>query len=154
MKTDDVTDRMGVYKRLEDVPDKYRLKQHHDKYRDRDVWAEFEQYRHGHDVKAAKTRNQMDRAGRYWKNHIGPRGVHHALAKPKHAESFFEDLLESRKLNTVYNIYFNHVESFYEWLKRHTDHPHVYNPVWMAVVKFPFGATRTLWERKVANADR
>ena len=44
-------DRMGVYKSLADVPERYRLRQHQAAFEGRDVWAEyttrsyFQQYR-------------------------------------------------------------------------------------------------------------
>lgn len=150
MKTKDVTDRMGVYKRLEDVPDKYRLYQHAAKYRERGVWSEYEDYRHGHDVKSKSTRKRMDRAGRYWKDHMKVRRRHHALPTSDHAEAFFADLLDERALSTVYEDYYIYVEAFFKWLKRRADHPHVYNPVWMAVVENPAGAANQVWQQKVS----
>lgn len=40
-KSPDPADRMGVYKRLTDVPARYRLSQFAGEYDGRDVWEEF-----------------------------------------------------------------------------------------------------------------
>ncbi len=42
----------------------------------------------------------------------------------------------TRKLQTIYFEYFQPLEGFYSWLLWHTEHSHVYHPVWMAVVEY------------------
>jgi hypothetical protein len=150
---------MGVYKRLSDVPDRYRLGNHEAAYEDRDVWAEyFEEKTKKFDTKA--TRNRYEKAGRYFKTFMSEVGGHHALATPEQIEGFLVALRDgevgrhshTRKLQTVYFEYFQPVEEFYTWLEWHTDHPHVYNPVLMAVVEG--GYALDVWNRKLEQNDK
>ena len=70
-------------------------------------------------------------------------GRHHALATPEDAEGFAAWLLNQYSTRTSYN-YWRLVYQLYEWLRWHTDHPHVYTPVLMAAVEY--SATAELWE--------
>lgn len=155
----DVRDRMGIYKRLADVPDKYRLHHHAGAYDGRDVWAEYERAKtETFDTKA--TRDRYEKAGRYLREHMEGEGRHHALADPEHVEAFLVALRDGeigrqgtkRRLQTVYFEYYQPVEQFYTWLQWHTDHPHVYHPVLMAVAAGGFASE--VWERKVAQNDK
>jgi hypothetical protein len=150
---------MGVYKRIEDVPNRYRLSNYEAAYAGRDVWGEF------FDEKTAKfdTQSTLDRyekAGRYLQTFMSDVGRHHALATPQQIEDFLVALRDgeigrqshTRKLQTVYFEYFQPVEEFYTWLEWHTDHKHVYHPVLMAVVEG--GYAREVWNRKLEQNDK
>lgn len=145
MKTDDPRDRMGVYKRLEDVPDERRFRRFASSYEGRDVWAEFSQ---PHDIHRAQNwdsySTKLERAGGRWKDHMEERGRHHALATPDDIVTFTEGLLDELAIATVYKHWVQ-VEKLYKWLLYHADHPHVYQPVWMAVIEDADGATGRLW---------
>lgn len=157
--SDDAQDRMGVYKRLDDVPAKYRLVNHEGAYSGRDVWDEyFAEKTSKFDTKA--TRDRYEKAGRYFQTFMSGIERHHALADPQHIEGFLVALhggdigrhSHTRKLQTVYFEYFQPVEEFYSWLEWHIDHPHVYNPVLMAVVGGGFA--RDVWNRKLEQNDK
>lgn len=157
--SNEARDRMGVYKRISDVPDRYRLGNHEAAYEGRDVWAEyFEAKTEKFDTKS--TRNRYEKAGRYFKTFMSEVGRHHALATPEQIEGFLVALRDgevgrqshSRKLQTVYFEYFQPVEEFYTWLEWHADHPHVYHPVLMAVVEG--GYARDVWNRKLEQNDK
>jgi hypothetical protein len=150
---------MGVYKRLDGVPSKYRLRNHEAAYADRDVWDDyFQEKTERFDTKA--TRDRYEKAGRYLRNFMREEGRHHALADPEHIEDYLTGLRDGdvgrrnqpRKLQTVYFEYFQPLEEFYTWLQWHADHPHVYHPVSMAVVAR--GYARELWDRKLEQNDK
>lgn len=154
-----VEDRMGVYKRIEDVPAKYRLTNHAAAYDGRDVWAEFEADKTAQfDTQA--TRDRYEKAGRYLRGFMDGVGRHHALADPEHIEGFLSALRDgevgrqshTRKLQTVYFEYYQPVEQFYTWLQWSAEHPHVYHPVLMAVAAG--GYPREVWERKLSQNDK
>jgi len=145
--TTDPGERAGVYKHLNDVPDRYRLYQHAAAYEGRDVWEEylteyfFENY--GTDY----TREYTRRAGNDWKEHMADRGRHHALATPKDVETWCTALVERMKVASAYRNYWPKLEGFYSWLHTHTEHPHVYHPFRMAAAEYPNAGA--IWARKV-----
>ena len=155
----DPADRVGVYKRLEDVPDRYRLQNHQTAYESRDVWEDFfEEKTEAFDTKS--TRNRYEKAGRYLKNFLSDTGCHHALLTPDYVEDFLIALRDgnvgrhshTRNIQTVYFEYFQPVEAFYTWLEWHTEYPHVYHPVRMAAIEG--GYTREVWNRKLKQNDK
>lgn len=155
----DVRDRMGIYKSLSEVPDKYRLHHEAAAYDGRDVWAAFEADK-TEDFDAKATRDRYEKAGRYLRSFMDGESRHHALADPEHIEAFLTALRDgevgrhshTRKLQTVYFEYYQPVEQFYTWLQWHADHPHVYHPVLMAAASG--GYAREVWERKIAQNDK
>lgn len=144
-KSLDPKERLGVYKTLDEVPGRYRLYHHEDRYEGEDTWQvfcdEFEYSQGSHD----KYEEEVDRAGDHWKVHMDVRGWHHALATPEDVEAWCEDLLADKSERRAYD-YWLRVNRFYEWLRWHTEHPHRYNPVLMAAVEGD--ATRRVWEYK------
>lgn len=98
-------DRVGIYKRLDEVPEHRRLRRYADAYNGRDVWEEFltgflfERYDSRRFVEDAR------RAGRRWRSHMDTRGRHHALATPADVEAWCEALLDDLTRKTAYNQY-------------------------------------------------
>lgn len=157
--SNDVRDRIGVYKRLEQVPRKYRLTNYTGSYEGRDVWKEYaDEKTERFDSK--HTRNRYEKAGRYLQMFASDAGRHRALLRPDHAEEFLVALRDgeigprssTRKLQTVYFEYFQPVDEFYSWLEWRTDHPHVYHPIRMAVAEGGFA--REVWGRKLDQNDK
>lgn len=155
----DARDRMGVYKHIDAVPDKYRLYNHEAAYAGWDVWADYFAVKtEKFDTKS--TRDRYEKAGRYYKTFMEDVDRHHALAHPQHIEEFLIALRDgnvgrhshTRQLQTVYFEYFQPLEAFYTWLQWHTDHPHLYHPVLMAVVAGGFA--RDVWNRKLEQNDK
>jgi hypothetical protein len=138
-------DRMGVYKRLEDVPDRYRLHHHADAYEGRDVWQEFcEEYeyaRGNHD----RYEEEINRAGDRWRVFMQSRDRHHALATPDNVEKWCASLLVSMSTRRAYD-YWLRVNRFYDWLQWHSEHPHVHNPVLMAAVDGEYAGRIWAWK--------
>lgn len=157
--SNDARYRMGVYKQIDAVPDKYRLQNHEAAYDGRDVWDDyFVEKTEKFDTKS--TRDRYEKAGRYFKTYMDDMGRHHALAHPQQIEDFLVALRDgnvgrhshTRKLQTVYFEYYQPLEEFYTWLQWHADHPHVYHPVLMAVVAGGFA--RDVWNRKIEQNDK
>ncbi|WP_257299662.1 hypothetical protein [Haloarchaeobius sp. FL176] len=151
IKSRDPADRIGIYKRLEDVPVHRRLSQYESEYKNREVWDEFmevvllERYTSDRSIQDAK------RAGRRWKDHMKTRGRHPALATPRDVESWCQHLVNTLKIKTAYNSYWVRVERFYTWLYWHRSHPHCYNPVLMAAIDG--GASGQIWDEKIRRGN-
>lgn len=145
-KSLDPTDRLGVYKRFEEVPTHNRLEQYAEKYHKRDVWCEFctdHEYQQGNSDGYLRA---VDRAGKHWLAHMERQERHHALATPDDVEAWCGSLIDDKSLATAYN-YWVRIKRFYNWLVWHVDHPHVYDPVLMAAAAG--GAAGQIWDKKV-----
>ncbi|WP_254820860.1 hypothetical protein [Haloglomus halophilum] len=143
---------MGVFKRLEDVPEADRLSNYAERYADSDPWSEFlvTELLPTHNSYQFKQTARL--AARRWKAHVQDRGRHHALATPTDVETWCTELLVEVEPQTVYKSYWTKIERFYEWLRWHTDHPHAYNPVLMAAANKE--AAGTVWETKMEFRER
>ena len=147
-KSTDPNKRMGVFKKLDDVPPRYRFDRHAAKYEGRDVWAEFEaeqleQYG------SQRFRQNIERVGCRWKEHMNDRGRHHAIATPEDVDSFFGETIGDLKTGTKYLPYWVKLEDFYSWLLWHTDHKHRYNPVLMAAANYEHAGE--IWAYKITT---
>lgn len=141
---------MGVFKDLESVPDRYRFQNFTAEYAGRDVWDEYmtEQVYELHPDLSETTLTRLNRAERRWKEHMNERGRHHALATPADVEAFCESLGDI-SLETAYGQYWQRIEGMYSWLQSHTEHPHVYHPVFMAAAEYP--NAREIWDHRIAR---
>lgn len=142
-KPTDPRRRLGIYKSIDEVPDRRRLQSYAAEFEGQDTWGAWMDTR---DL-ADSTRKRIDRAERSWKDHMDERGRHHALARPDDVEAWCQALLDRMTVGTLYNRYYGHLASFYEWLVWHWDHPHQYNPVLMAVLQD--GAARDAYREKL-----
>lgn len=138
---------MGVYKRLTDVPSKDRLDAFTRAYAGRDVWAEYVETIRKTEDRSDRFWQDAARIGDRWNTHMDARGGHHALAAPAIADAWATALMADYSLRTAHEHYAA-VSRFYEWLMTHTDHPHVYNPFWMAAAAYPDAARAWVGERK------
>lgn len=152
-KPDDPRERMGVYKALSEVPDRYQIVGYTAEFDGRDVWETWQAKRLA-DHDSDRFRESITRTGRRWKRHMEDRGRHHALADPEHVEAFFTWILNEKgwKPQTAYQPHFVHISEFYEWMLWHTEYPHRYNPVLMAAVEGE--ATGTAWDVKLGQNDK
>lgn len=139
----------GVFKSIEEVPARYRLAAFRDSFRGRDVWGEWMEAEN--DSLASSTREYYARLERRWKDHMGHRSRHHALADPEHVESFLAEYRADRTPETMYSSFYAPLNRFYEWLMYHTDTPHRYSPVYLAAVAG--GVTAELWAHKNAKVE-
>lgn len=141
------TARMGVYQRLDEVPDRYRLYHHADAYENRDIFQEFLDEEVMSRLNSEWTIQAAKRQGRRWKEFMANRERHHALATPQDLEDYARDLLDTNALKTAFR-YWKRVESFYRWLMWRTDYPHLYNPALMAAAEQ--NHARKIWRFKYA----
>jgi hypothetical protein len=140
-------DRLGVYKRLSDVPDSRRLYQYASAYDGRDTWSEYRATVELSD----RMSEEWGRFSRRWKEHTEDRGRHHALGTPDDVETWSASLLDRVSVDRAYQ-HWNVLEGFYNWLLWHTDHPHTYNPFHMAALE-PESNTHRIWNRKMEKRN-
>ena len=159
--------RMGVFKTLDAVPDRYRLSNYADEFRGEDTWTWYLTLRHDGTVNQAQGQlgrsraNEIERCGRYFKDFMHrERGTHHALATPDDIEAFLSAVKngyknptkQPRSITTVYDTYFAPVNRFYDWLQAWVDFPHRYHPVLIACANS--GVARECWNYRMDKADR
>ena len=141
-----VEENLGVYKRLEDVSERYRLHNFASQFLERDVWEEWMEAEKA-DLAESTRKYKYGKSERLWKEHMGTVGRHHALAQPQDVEIFLADQLEQVQIQTVWNSRYSILFNFYDWLAHNDSYPHVYNPVLMAAVDGE--ASRRMWEYRV-----
>jgi hypothetical protein len=159
--------RMGVFKTLDDVPDRYRLSNYADQFRGEDTWTWYLMLRHDGTVNQAqgtlgKSRaGEVERCGRYFKGFMHrERDTHHALATPDDIEAFLSAVKDGyknptkqpRAITTTYDTYFAPVNRFYDWLQAWVDFPHRYHPVLMACANGD--VARECWDYRMGLADK
>lgn len=149
IKTRDPDGRMGVYKRLEDVPDRHRLYHHASAYDGRDVWEEYLTTHLFPDRDPADVPRNKRRFGERWKDHMAARGRHDALATPDDVATWSAALNE-RYAPITAKHYWTTIERFYWWLMDRADHPHLYQPFLMAAATDE--ETQRIWQTKIDNA--
>lgn len=149
-KSLDASDRLGVYKRLSDVPARHRFDQYAAAYADRDVWTEFcdeNEYPQG----GEEHRQEVDRVGDRWQAFMAGRNRHHALAMPVDVDAWCAELRESYSQRRTFEHWIR-VNRFYHWLQWHADHPHRYNPALMAAANSE--AAGEVWEMHVERTRK
>ena len=147
--TTDPGERAGVYKRLDDVPDRYRLYHHAAAYQGRDVWEKYLTEEFFENFGTEYTREYTRRAGEDWKEFMAERDRHHVLATPEDVEAWCIWLLERMEVPSLYRNYWPKLERFYTWLHSHTEHPHRYHPFRMAAAEYPNAGA--VWEEKIGS---
>lgn len=151
-KSPDPTDRMGIYTRLEDVPEAERFARFSERYDGRDVWAMFVRtYATEYEFDSEHYHATLRKTEQTWKEHMADRQRHHALASPDDVEAWCRQLAQTRTLGTVYGEYWIRLEEFYSWLQWHTEHPHRYQPVLMAAASYETAGR--IWAEKVDDWD-
>lgn len=142
----------GALQHFETIPPRYQLETYASQYCDENVW---EQYVHEvaleeHD--SERMRRALRLAGESWLEHIHDRGRHHALAKPTDANSWCKQLAEEKARRTCYDYYFIRIYDFYDYLKFSSQHPHLYNPLLLAAVRYD--SARHIWMHRVDERSR
>ena len=143
MVSNEVRDRLGIYKSLGDVPSKHRLGTHTDQFEGDQLRTPYEQWVSA-TVDAEWKQDECRRVKDRWKAHMAEQGVHHALPKPAHVESFIHELMQEVSLDRVYRPYWLYLKRFFAWMMRRRDYPHLYNPVLVACAEYP--SCGRIWE--------
>lgn len=144
-KSLDVVDRLGVYETLDDVPNRYRLHHHADRYAGEGTWQEFCDEKEYEAASHARHEQAVDTVGERWKAHMEERERHHALATPEDVEEWCVALLDEKSKRRAHDHWLR-VRRFYDWLQWDVRHPHRYHPVLMAAVEGE--AAGQIWQYK------
>jgi hypothetical protein len=141
---------LGIYKSIDEVPDRYRLRNYEPEFDDDDTWNDYLATR---DDLAESTKENSwypcgDRFKKFMQEEVGR---HHALAHPQDIEAYLQCIKDGgysikvteRSINTLYYQHFSPLKTFFGWLLNHADYPHVYNPVLFAA--HAGGITRETW---------
>lgn len=146
----DPEDRMGVYQALSEVPERYHFANFCGEYTGDGIWEKYLDYYLSVRGDSACKRTRAERALRNWRESMNKTQRHYALAQPKDVENWSEKLLDgSRSRQYAYESYWANIERFYSWLMWHPDHPHLYQPFWMAAKEYP--EARRMWALKMAS---
>jgi len=141
---------LGVYKSIDEVPDRYRLENYESEFAGEDTWGDYLATRD--DLAESTKKNSWypcgDRFKKFMREEVGR---HHALPHPDDVEAYLAHIKDGgysikvteRSLNTVYYQHLSPLKTFFGWLVHHVDYPHVYNPVLMAA--HAGGVTRETW---------
>jgi hypothetical protein len=141
---------LGVYKSLEEVPDRYRLQNFESEFSDEDTWNRYLDTRE--DLAESTKKNAWYPSGDRYKQFMQQAvGRHHALAQPADIERYLRHIKDGgysikvteRTWNTVYYQHLSPLKTFFNWLVHHVDYPHVYNPVLLSAHEDSI--TRELW---------
>ena len=119
---------LGVYKSLQDTPEKYRLKQFVSEYEGRPIMDEYLDS-HKPDI-SERTRNDRYHRTRRRVEDVVDR--HYAFLTPTQADAVFETIRDN-DIYSQYTAYLNSLRGMYEWLVWRSDYPHRYNPIDMAI---------------------
>lgn len=133
----------GPFQNYREIPARYRLETYAAQYRGDETWD-----RYCKDVLFKKydsdyMRDNARKAGDSWLSHMDEQGRHHALATPQDANVWCGNLLDDRTRQTCYEQYFVRIYQFYDHLKSSYRHPHLYNPLLLAAIKYD--AARQIW---------
>lgn len=159
--------RMGVFKSMSEVPDRYHLSNYANEFHGDDTWTQYLLLRYDGTVNQAQGQlsvsraREVERCGRYFKQFMHyNRDTHHAIGTAGDIEAFLSAVKDGyenptkqpRTITTVYDTYFAPVNRFYDWLQSWVDFPHRYQPVLMACADG--GVAQECWNYRMGKADR
>lgn len=134
----------GAFQHYDEIPTRYRLETFAGQYRDDDTYDRYVQDVLLADNDSKRLRASAKRARFSWFEHMEKRGRHHALATIDDAGTWCRKLMNAdRTARTCYEYYYNRIYMFYDYLKSHHKHPHLYNPLLLAATEYD--AAREIW---------
>ena len=141
---------LGVYKSIDEVPDRYRLSSFSSEFVGQDTWEDYLETRD--DLAESTKKNSWYPCGDRFKRFMEEEASrHHALPQPDDIEAYLSHIRDGgysvkvteRTPNTVYYQHLSPLKTFFTWLAHRVDYPHVYNPVLLAA--HAGGITREVW---------
>jgi hypothetical protein len=140
---------LGVFKYVEDVPDRYYLPNFASDVDADDAWNAFDEEEL--EGLSYHTRQYVyGKAWREWKAYCDEHDVHPALADPQDIEAHLTEQRELvNKLKSTHDARFRPLFRWYRWMTFSTEFPHRYNPVVMAVLLN--GATADIWQTRLLD---
>lgn len=149
-------DWLGIYTTLEEVPDRYRLRNFETQLAGENP---FEDYLDSLDDISERSRERKYRkAYRDFTGFMEEQGTHPACPTPDQVERFFVRArdgdwsnVSERSWSTLYATYLSPLKMAFKWIVHHVDYPHVYNPLLMAAAQE--GVTRDIWIWKTTESE-
>ena len=142
----------GALQHVEEIPHRYRLETYGPQYQDENVWEQYVQDIALEEHDSERMRRTWRLAGESWLTYMEGCERHHALARPSDTNRWCENLLDDKARRTAYDYYFLRVYEFYNHLKFSSQHPHLYNPLLLAAVRYD--AARHIWMHRVDERQR
>lgn len=139
---------LGIWKKLEDVPSRFRLEQYADSLSADDAWNEFcEKY--GEDWTQTTRKYQYGKAWREWTSYCEEHDLHRLCPAPADIEHHLHNQRsEAASDGTLHQTRFRPLCRLFEHLRYSTDYPHKYNPTIMAVLHG--GAAYAAWRDRIS----
>lgn len=142
---------LGVFKRVEDVPDRYYLPNFETEIDAEECWDAFDA-EELEGLSFHQRRYVYGKAWREWSVYCDAHDVNPALANPQDIEAHLaEQRAQVNKLKTVHDARFRPLLRWYRWMLFHTDYPHRYNPVVMAVLLGD--STHDVWQTRLWDRE-
>lgn len=140
---------LGIWKSIEDVPDRQRLQQYADVVDADKAWDEFcEEY--GQDWTETTRKYQYGKAWREWTSYCEQHAIHRLCPEPSDVEGHLvEQRSEAASDSTLHQTRFRPLCRLFEYLRYSTEYPHKYNPAIMAVLFG--GAAYAAWRDRISN---
>lgn len=141
---------LGIYRSIDQIPNRYRLKNYEAEFNNEDTWNKYLETRD--DLAESTKKNSWNPCGDRFKKFMHEEvGRHHALPHPDNIEAYLAYIksggysikVTERTLNTVYYQHLSPLKTFFGWLVHHVDYPHIYNPVLLAA--HADGIVRETW---------
>lgn len=141
---------LGVYKRIEDVPDMYRLSNFREDFDADEAWNEFSDDELSNHSKAVRE-DVYGGAYERLRAFCEERGVNPALADPVDIDDWLSDERDSQNATkkTTHDTRFRPIFNWYRWMTFSSDYPHRYQPTIMAVLLG--GATYDIWKTRLQD---
>lgn len=138
---------LGVYKRVEDVADRFYLANFRAEIDADEAWEMFSEDALT-DTSKHTRKTVYNRAYERWCDYCDRHGVHPALADPEDIEGWLaeEAAASDSTLKTTHDIRFRPLFKWYRWMAYHADWPHRYQPTIMAVLLG--GTTHDIWQTR------
>lgn len=142
---------LGVFKCLNDVPERHYLGNFESDIDAEEAWHEFDAQELS-DLSFHTRRYVYGKGWREWKSYCNENDLHPALADPADVDDHLSaQKAEINTLKTVHDARFRPLFRWYRWMQFRTDYPHKYNPIVMAVLLD--GATADIWETRLFDRE-
>jgi hypothetical protein len=142
----------GALQYFDEIPQRYHLDTYSAQYRGEDIWNQYVENVVLKEHNSERIQRTLRLGGNSWLEHMDKTRRHHALATPEDVNSWCENLREEKARRTCYDYYFVRIYDFYDYLKSSCRHPHLYNPLLLAAVRYD--AARAIWMHRVDDRDR
>lgn len=140
-------DRMGVYKRPEEIPEHHQLGTFSEFYQERTPWEAYLASYLVPPCDSESKEKQAERAFRKWNAVVAEHDRHYALCELSDVETWSASLLADHATGYAISIW-SQIDRFYNWLLTHPDHPHTYQPFRMAAARTG-SAAHEIWTRSI-----